>query len=76
MTWAQLGLHTKPCGLLNIQDYYDHLMAFLKHAVAEQFVKPVNYEMLQVADTPAALMQQMAHYQSPVIEQVIESSET
>ena len=38
LTWAQLGLHAKPCGLLNINHYYDHLLAFLDHSVNEMFV--------------------------------------
>ena len=38
MTWTQLGLHAKPCGLLNVDGYYDALLAFLAHARAEQFL--------------------------------------
>ena len=40
-TWAQLGLHPKPIGFLNVAGYFDHLFAFIDHAVAEAFVKPV-----------------------------------
>ncbi|MCP4722847.1 MAG: TIGR00730 family Rossman fold protein, partial [Desulfobacteraceae bacterium] len=39
LTWAQLGFHKKPCGLLNARGYYDHLSAFLDHTVEEKFVK-------------------------------------
>jgi uncharacterized protein (TIGR00730 family) len=42
VTWSQLGLHAKPCGLLNVEDYYSPLLAMFDHAVAERFVKPEN----------------------------------
>nr|MDQ3828277.1 TIGR00730 family Rossman fold protein [Candidatus Tectomicrobia bacterium] len=42
LTWALLGLHQKPCGLLNIRDYYRSLIDFLDHAVAERFIKDVH----------------------------------
>ena len=42
LTWTQLGLQRKPCGILNIEGYYDHLLQMFDHAVAEQFVKPVH----------------------------------
>jgi uncharacterized protein (TIGR00730 family) len=38
LTWAQLGLHTKPCGLLNVKGYFDHLIRFIDHAVQQQFI--------------------------------------
>src|SRR6185295_3853484 len=37
LTWAQLGIHRKPCGLLNVQDYFDRLLAFLEHSMNEGF---------------------------------------
>ena len=40
LTWAQLGLHAKPCGLLNVAQYYSKLLEFLDHAVDEQFMRP------------------------------------
>lgn len=67
-TWAQLGFHQKPCGLLNAAGYYDQLYAFLQHTVAEQFVKPAHYHMLLVEQDPAALLARFADYQAPVIE--------
>ena len=38
LTWAQLGLHNKPCGMLNVNGYYDAMLAMFDHAVREQFV--------------------------------------
>lgn len=59
LTWAQLGYHDKPCGLLNIEGYYDVLLQFLDQAVAAEFVTPSHLELLLKADAPAALLQQM-----------------
>ena len=63
MTWAQLGFHRKPCGLLNVGGYYEHLLRFLDHATGHGFVKPAHRQMLLVARTPAALLQRLAAYQ-------------
>ena len=60
LTWAQLGLHRKPCGLLNTAGYYDHLLALFDHAVAERFLPPQHRAMLAVSDDPQALLQQMS----------------
>jgi hypothetical protein len=57
LTWAQLGLHAKPCGLLNVAGYYDHLVAFLDGAVREGFLPAANRERLLIVDTdPGALI--------------------
>jgi uncharacterized protein (TIGR00730 family) len=45
-TWAQLGLHAKPIGFLNVAGYFDHLFAFVDHAVAEAFINPVHAQLL------------------------------
>ena len=57
LTWAQLGLHGKPCGLLNIAGYYDALLQFLDHAVAQQLVSGRHRALLTVCESPAALME-------------------
>lgn len=46
LTWTQLGLHRKPCGLLNVAGYYDPLLALFDHAVREGFVRPVHRRMV------------------------------
>lgn len=61
-TWAQLGLHSKPCGLLNICGYYDHLHAFLRHATEEKFMKPAHLEMLLIRDNPHDLLNAFEEY--------------
>lgn len=62
LTWAQLGIHAKPCVLVNTADYYNQLLGFLKVATGQGFLKPDNYALIQVvADAGAALecMQRM-----------------
>jgi uncharacterized protein (TIGR00730 family) len=55
-TWAQLGIHAKPCGLLNVAGYFDPLIAFLDRAVEEQFVKPAVRSLLLVESDPSELL--------------------
>lgn len=74
-TWAQLGLHAKPCGFLNVAGYYDGLVAFLDHAVAERFVKEANRAMLVVGDDPSDLLDRFAAYGAPVVEKWIRKGE-
>lgn len=56
VTWAQLGLHDKPIGILNIEGYYDHLLAFLDTCVTEGFLSQAHRDLLTVATTPNALL--------------------
>ena len=65
LTWAQLGMHAKPSGLLNVCQYYDRLLDFVDHAVKERFVKPEHGQMLQVDSDPATLLEKMEVYQAP-----------
>jgi uncharacterized protein (TIGR00730 family) len=66
-TWAQLGLHGKPCGLLNVAGYFDGLIAFLDHAVSEGFVKEPHRSMLVVSDDPADLLDRFEAYEAPAV---------
>ena len=66
-TWSQLGLHTKPIGMLNVAGYYDGLLSFLDNAVTERFLRPHHRSMLLVADQPAALLEAMAGYEPPTV---------
>lgn len=75
-TWAQLGLHHKPCGLLNVAGFYDPLHAFLDHTVDEGFVKPPIRGMLMVEEDPERLLQRFAAYRSPRVKQWVEEDET
>ena len=61
-TWSQLGIHAKPCGVLNVDGYYDHLAAFLDHAVAAGFLKAEHRAVLSVASEPGELLERLAAY--------------
>jgi hypothetical protein len=67
LTWAQLGLHPKPCGLLNVAGYFDHLLAFLDHAVREGFIRQAYRDMLIVSADPDGLLQQFTSYAAPTM---------
>jgi len=71
LTWAQLGIHQKPCGLLNLEGYFDELISFLNHAVGEQFVKPQHRELVLVETEPSPLLKRMRSYKSTVTEKWI-----
>jgi uncharacterized protein (TIGR00730 family) len=75
-TWAQLGFHTKPCGLLNVAGYYDGLIAFLGHAVAEQFVKPLHRSILSVEQEPNAMLDRFASYKAPSMHKWVDKNQT
>lgn len=62
LTWAQLGYHKKPCGLLNIAGYFDSLLGFLHNTVKEGFVTSEEVEMILASDTPSALFEKMRDY--------------
>ncbi len=76
LTWAQLGFHGKPCGLLNIAGYYDHLEAFLDHAMNEAFVKPEYRPMIMIEQDPLRLLQRFSSYQPPRVRKWIERDQT
>src|SRR3954467_9929979 len=59
-TWSQLGLHVKPCGLLNVLGYYDGLAGMLDHAVTERFLRPENRAIVLVESDPAAMVDALA----------------
>jgi len=59
LTWTQLGLQRKPIGMLNVDGYFDRLLALFDHAVTEQFVKPIHRDMIVTDDTPQSLIARM-----------------
>jgi uncharacterized protein (TIGR00730 family) len=69
LTWSQLGLHAKPCGALDVLDYFAGLNAFLDHAVRERFVSAENRARLLVADHPEALLDELAAWRPPAARQ-------
>ena len=66
-TWGQLGLHRKPYGLLNVGRFYDTLLAFLDHLVAQRFVRREHRELVLVDEEPERLVERMARYEPPAL---------
>ena len=62
LTWGQLGFHTKPMGLLNVNGFYDPLLAMFDRAVAEAFLRPQNRAMVLADTDPERLLAAMADY--------------
>jgi uncharacterized protein (TIGR00730 family) len=71
VTWGQLRFHDKPCGLLNVDGYFDHLLAYLDHAQHQGFLKPQNRRMLMSEPDPAKLVQEFERYEAPRVEKWI-----
>ncbi|MBI4206704.1 MAG: TIGR00730 family Rossman fold protein [Betaproteobacteria bacterium] len=67
LTWAQLGFHRKPCGVLNVAGFYDKLGAFLDYAVDERFIKPEHRAMLLVDVDPAVLVARLKTHRVPAV---------
>ena len=75
LTWAQLGFHRKPCGILNVEGFYDPLLSFLDHAVSEGFVRKLHRSLILVERDPESLLRKMMSYKSPVLDRWIERGE-
>ena len=68
LTWAQLGIHQKPCGLLNIAGYYDKLLDFLDYAVEQRFVKDTHRSLILVDAEPKRLLDSLVSYQPVIVD--------
>jgi uncharacterized protein (TIGR00730 family) len=73
LTWSQLGFHHKPVALLNVAGYFDGLLALFEHAVAEGFVRPHHRSLVLADAAPEKLLDRLAAYQAPTVEQWITS---
>jgi uncharacterized protein (TIGR00730 family) len=71
LTWAQLGIHAKPCGLLNVAGYYDPLLAMFDRAVAEGFLRERHRALVLAAADPAVLLELMAGYRASPAEPLL-----
>ena len=68
LTWTQLRLQQKPCGILNTHDYYEDLLTFFDRSVAENFLQPEHRSMLLVETEPAALVDRLESWTPPAID--------
>jgi len=73
VTWAQLGLHQKPCGLLNVEGYFDSLLEFLDGCTRSEFIRSEHRNLLLVEDSPETLLNKMKAYRPPVLPKWIKS---
>lgn len=71
-TWAQLGYHAKPCGLLDVNGFYSRMSGFIDHVVAEGFLQPRHRAMLLVEREPEAMLDRMLAYLAPDTERWID----
>lgn len=76
ITWAQLGLHRKPIGLLNVAGYYDSLIRLVDDMVRFELLKPMNRDMLIVSNDEEELLQLMDEYQAPEVPKWIDPETT
>lgn len=76
LTWAQLGFHRKPCGLLNIDGYFDHLLAMIDHAVQEKLLRLENRRLIMTGKTLDSLLDQFQTYAPPVVQKWISQEES
>jgi uncharacterized protein (TIGR00730 family) len=68
LTWTQLRIHNKPCGLLNTQHYYDGLLGFFDRSVSDNFLQREHRSMLLVETEPATLLDRLESWTPPVID--------
>jgi len=68
LTWAQLGFHAKPCGLLNTCGYYNNLLSFINHTSDQQFIQPAHRELILVEEDPEALLDSFETYVAPQVD--------
>lgn len=71
LTWAQLGLHQKPCGLLNVERYFDPLLRLFDHAVKEEFLKSALRSLVLEGSDAQSLLDLFATYQPPIVDKWI-----
>lgn len=76
ITWSQLGIHQKPCGVLNVNGYYDPLLTQFDAAVEEGFMPAEHRRLVLSDDDPESLLDQLSGAEPPPVEKWIDSSET
>jgi uncharacterized protein (TIGR00730 family) len=75
LSWAQLGLHGKPCGILNVAGFYDTLLAVFDQVVTEAFVRPAHRSLVLVESDPQRLLERLGTFQPPQLQKWIERDE-
>ncbi len=75
VTWSQLGIQSKPCGLLNVAGYYDPLLALFDRAVSEGFLREENRKLVLDDNNPERLLEAMARFRVPAVSKWIANDE-
>jgi uncharacterized protein (TIGR00730 family) len=76
LTWAQLGIHRKPCGLLNVEGYFDPLLVLFDHAHGEGFVRPEHRALVLAAEAPDELLDAFEAFEPPLLPRWIDWEKT
>jgi uncharacterized protein (TIGR00730 family) len=76
VTWAQLGIHQKPCGLLNINGFYDPLIELARHSSSQGFIRKEHLDLILIEDNIEDLFRAMEDYTPPLIEKWIDETLT
>ena len=76
VTWTQLGVHVKPCGLLNIDGFYAALLAFFAHALDQQFLRPTHGEIVIAECDPVRLLDRICAWRPPTVTRWVAADET
>lgn len=76
VTWAQIGIHQKPCALLNVNGYFDLLLDFVDHALAERFVRPEHRSLILTDTDPGLLLDRMGLFRTPVVDKWMDRDQT
>ena len=75
LTWSQLGLHAKPCGVLNVAGFFTPLLQLIDHAVAEGFTRPAHRELVLGDDSLERLLERMKQFEPPTVHKWIDRDE-
>ncbi len=75
LTWAQLGIHQKPCGILNVENYFSPLLTMFDHAVAEGFLRDTHRALVLEASEPERLLEALEKYQPQFAEKWLDLDE-
>ncbi len=71
-TWSQLALHRKPCGILNIEGYYDGLLSLFNHAVRERFLHPAHRDMILEETDPDRILDAISSHSPPTVAKLLD----
>lgn len=76
VTWTQLGLHHKPCGLLNVADFYAPLLQMFDRAVSHRFIRPEQRALVHVESAPGALLDRLRDAPIPILDKWLDRAST